>query len=139
MAAGMKLIEECSSKSLRNGDTSIHQLSQLIKGKVYLQFVIGEEKPPLPVVLKNIGFLLTHLPFAARRAEKLLEDGARYFEENGFYGWHAQALLDLGLLHKAKKRKAKAIACLEEAEPLFVKAGAEVFLQQTRDLLAELR
>ena len=68
-----------------------------------------------------------------------LGNAAKYLAEIGAYGNHAQALLDLGLLHKAKKRKAKAIACLEEAEPLFVKAGAYVFLKQTRDLLEELR
>ena len=138
MAEGIKLIEECSRKSLDYGHQLFHQVNEWFKGKIYLQLVIGEETPPLAVILKNLGFLIKHLPFAARRADTLLGNAARYFEGIGAYGWHAQALLDLGLLHKAKKRKAKAIACLEEAEPLFVKAGADVFLRQTRDLLAEL-
>jgi len=138
MAEGMQLIEEAARTSLANADPAIHQLNELIKGKIYLQMVIGPP-PPLTVMLKNLGFLLTHLPFAARRAETLLGNAAQFYGENGAYGFRAQVLLDLGLLHRAKKRKEKALACLTEAELLFEKAGAEVFLQQTRDLLAALQ
>jgi predicted ATPase len=138
MAEGMKLIEEAARESLENEDTAIQQLNELIKGKVYLQMVIGTRPPPT-VMLKNLGFLLTHLPFAARRAATLLGNAAHFYGENGAYGFRAQVLLDLAKLHPAKKRKEKALACLTEAEPLFEKAGAEVFLQQTRDLLAALQ
>ena len=110
----------------------------MLKGKVYLQMVIGAPLSPV-VMLKKLFFLLTHRPFAARRAESLLARSAQFYREKGAYGLRARALLDLARLHKAKKRKAKAIACLEEAEPLFEKTGAEVFLQQTREMLAELR
>jgi hypothetical protein len=137
MAEGMKMIEEGSRKSQENGDPWAHHLLEYIKGKVYLQMVIGDPPPPV-VMVKNLGFLLRHLPFAARRAETLIGQTAAFHREKGSRGHLAQALLDLALLHKAKKRKAKAIACLEEAEPLFEQVGAEDFQQQTRELLAEL-
>ncbi len=96
-------------------------------------------KPPPPaLMLKNLGFLLLHLPFAARRAETLLGRAAEHFGEVEAHGLRAQALLGLGLLHKAKKRRDKAKECLAEAEGLFERMGAEEFLRQTRETLAEL-
>ncbi len=136
MGEGMKLIEEASRKSLANGDQTGQVLNEMIKGKVYLNMATGD--PPPSVMLKNIGFLLRHLPFAARRAETLLGKAAEFYGEVEAHGFRAQALLDLGLLHKAKKRPEKARECLAEAEGLFERMGAEVFLQQTRELLAEL-
>ena len=75
---------------------------------------------------------------SARRAEILLARSAEFFGEVEAHGLRAQALLDLGLLHKAKKRREKAKECLAEAEGLFERMGAEVFLRQTRETLAEL-
>ena len=75
---------------------------------------------------------------SARRAETLLGRSAEYFAEVEAHGFRAQALLGLGLLHKAKKRGEKAKKCLAEAEGLFEQMGAEVFLRQTRETLAEL-
>lgn len=138
MSEGMKMIEKCSQRSLENEDINVQRLGEVIKGKIYLKMAIGPP-PPIAVMLKNLVFLLTHLPFAPRRAEVLLENAARFYGETGAYGFRAQILLDLGLLHRAKKRKQKAIACLTEAESLFDQAGAEVFLSQTRLLLGELQ
>ncbi len=137
MGAGMKLIDEASRNSLVNGDSFLHHLNESLKGKVYLNLATGDPPPPA-VMLKNLGFLLLHLPFAARRAETLLARAAEFFGEVEAHGLRAQALLDLGLLHKAKKRRAKAKECLAEAEGLFERMGAEVFLRQTRETLAEL-
>ncbi|MCH7479171.1 MAG: hypothetical protein IIA14_13860, partial [SAR324 cluster bacterium] len=137
MGEGMKLIEEASRRSLENGDQSTHILNEMIKGKVYLNMATGEP-PPIAVMLKNLGFLLRHLPFAARRAETLLGKVAEFYGEVEAHGWRAQVLLDLGLLHKAKKRREKARECLAEAEGLFEQVGAEVFLRQTREALAAL-
>ncbi len=89
-------------------------------------------------MLKNLPFLLPHLPFAARRAETILSGVAHHFGQGGAFGYRAQALLDLGPLHKAKKRNGQSRACLSEAEGLFERAGAEVFLKRTREALAAL-
>jgi len=100
--------------------------------------VIGA-RPGLGVVLKNLGFLLAHRPFAGRRAQTLIGKAARFYAEVGAYGNQAQALLNLGLLHRAMKRKEKARECLAEAERLFERASAEGFLQRTRDAMARLK
>jgi hypothetical protein len=46
-----------------------------------------------------------------------------------------QAYLDLGLLHKAKKRKEKAQECLTEAIRLLEASEADAFLEQARAAL----
>ncbi len=137
MGAGMKMIEEASRNSLVNGDRFFHHVNEMLKGKVYLNMATGDPPPPA-VMLKNLGFVLLHLPFAARRAETLLARAAEFFGEVEAHGLRAQALLDLGLLHKAKKRREKATECLAEAEGLFERMGAQVFLRQTRETLEEL-
>ena len=108
-------------------------------GFAFRSFRDADEKHLMQSVIGEDFGRDTHLPFAARRAETLLGKAAQFYGENGAYGFRAQVLLDLATLHRAKKRKAKTLACLTEAEPLFEKAGAEVFLQQTRDLLAALQ
>ena len=137
MGEGMKMIEEASRNSLVSGNRFFHHVNEMLKGNVYLKIATGEPPPPA-LLLKNLGFLLRHLPFAARRAETLLGGAAEYFAEVEAHGFRAQALLGLGLLHKAKKRRGKANECLAEAEGLFERMGAEVFLRQTRETLAEL-
>ncbi len=49
-----------------------------------------------------------------------------------------QAYLDLGLLHRAKKRNDKAQECISEAIKIFEECKAEGFLKQARDALASL-
>jgi class 3 adenylate cyclase/tetratricopeptide (TPR) repeat protein len=138
MADGMKIVEGCSRRSADGGSRLLLHLSEHMKGKIYLQMVIGP-RPRLAVLLRNLGFLLTHRPFAERRARVLLGQVEQFYADVGAYGLRAQALLGLGLLHKTKKRKEKARACLAEAAALFERAGAEGFLQQARNGLAQLR
>ncbi len=76
---------------------------------------------------------------ARRKGVKtLLGKAATFYGEKEAHGNRAQVLLNLGLLHKAKQRPEKARECLTEAEGLFERMGAEVFLKQTRETLAAL-
>jgi hypothetical protein len=60
-------------------------------------------------------------------------------KEIGAKGTLARAYLNLGLLHKTKKRMDKARDCISEAIQLFEECEAEVFLKQAEDALASLR
>ena len=137
MAAGMRAFGEASRNSLANGNQNSHVFAEMIRGKVYLNMVIGPP-PPVAVMLKNVGFLVRHLPFAPRRAEALLGRAAAFYGEVGSPGFCAQALLDLGRLYKHRKRPERARECLRKAEALFESVGANAFLEQTRHALAEL-
>ncbi len=49
------------------------------------------------------------------------------------------ACLDLGLLHKAKKRKDQANKCISEAVNLFEQCEADVYLKQANEALESLQ
>jgi len=49
-----------------------------------------------------------------------------------------QVYLDLGLLHKTKKRNKSAGKCISEAINIFEQIGAEVRLKQAKDALSSL-
>ena len=138
MGRGIRLIEEAARLHKERGEKGYAIVPQLFLGTVYGQMAIGGERPPLGVVIKNLGFLLKTLPFAARKAEFHLTALIAECRKYGLRGVLGQALLILGRVHHAKKRPDKARKCLAEAEGLFEQVGAEVFLRQTREALAAL-
>ena len=87
---------------------------------------------------KNIGFLIKNVPFASRKAEGHFNKAIEVAKEIGAKGLLGQAYVDLGLLHKTKKRTDKARDCISEAIELFKKCEADGFLKQAEDALASL-
>ena len=106
-------------------------------GKCYLMLLVGD-KPPLGVMLKNIGFLLKTLPVAAKRAERYLTEALAVAESVGCDTIAGQAHLDLGVLFKVRKKRERSIQHLKKAEEIFQRTQATGFLAQTREALAEL-
>ena len=89
-------------------------------------------------MLKNPGFILRHALFAAKGAQKHLMNVIASGKDRGSVGFVAQANLDLGILHKLKKRNSLARHHLEEATHLFDKTGAYAFLKRTKMELDEI-
>lgn len=78
-------------------------------------------------MLKNLGFPVKTVPFATRRAEGHFTKAIEVAHEIGAKGTQAPAHLDLGNLHKAKKRNGQAREHLTEAVKLFEQCEAEIF------------
>ena len=89
-------------------------------------------------MLKNIIFLLKTIPFAARRAESHLNKAIEICRELGAKGILASALLDLGNLHKAKRRIEQARDHIAEAVQLFEECEAQNYLNQAKNALRTL-
>ena len=90
-------------------------------------------------VVKNLGFIITGLPFAGRKAESYLNKTIEVGREVGVQGiLQGQAYLDLGLLHKMNGRKEQARACLGEALQILEQCESEIFLQRAQEALASL-
>ena len=100
--------------------------------------VLGQEKPPLSVLLRNLGFILLTIPFAAGKARHQLELAARIAEDEGSTAVHAWALMDLGLLAKAKKRSGDARRYLEQAHQLAHSVDAYETAGKSKAALDEL-
>jgi class 3 adenylate cyclase/tetratricopeptide (TPR) repeat protein len=137
MSKGLKTIEEILEYSKEKNWGWGIALSEYVLGYLYYQFAYGE-KPGMSIMLKNIGFLAKNVPFASKKAEnyfKMAIESAKQFGAKGILG---QVYLDLGLLHKAKKRTSSARKCISEAINIFEQIGAEVRLKQAKDALASI-
>ena len=90
------------------------------------------------MIAKNIGFLIKNVTFAHKKAESHFNKAIEIFTKMGAKNFLAQAYLDLGLLHKAKKRTYKAKQCISEAIKIFEQCEAEIFLKQAKEIFASL-
>jgi len=89
-------------------------------------------------MFRNIGFLVKNVPFAGKKAEDHFNKATEVAKEIGAKGFQGLAYLNLGLLHKAKKRTGQAQKCITEAVQLFEQCKAETSLKQAKEALASL-
>lgn len=118
MRAGVRWIKDSIERFAELGNKTQPALGRLVLGEIYLQMALGEEKPPFSILIKNLGFILTNMPFAARRARKYLEQAASESRQSDAPGNLARALMDLALLNQMQKRRDEAEACLIEASAI---------------------
>ena len=83
-----------------------YALSESILGTVYNQF-ITESSPDLSTMAKNFGFIIKNAPFAEKKATEHFNKAIALFREMGAKGELGEALLGLGHLYKAKKRRTR--------------------------------
>jgi class 3 adenylate cyclase len=110
----------------------------LFLGEVYLQIIGGNEKLPLPILLKNLPILLKITVTASSRIRALayhaLENA--HFDPSGHHVGRAQMIL--GLLYKIKKRRAPALEHLTEAKRILSQFGQTPILARVDAALLEL-
>ena len=129
---GLKMIEDVRQSCLESERRWTYAYSEYVLGKVYLQIIEGAAPTSLSTVAKNIGFLIKNVPFASRKAEAHFNKAIEVAKAIGAKGLLGQAYVDLGLLHKTKKRTDKARDCISEAIKLFKKCEADVFVKQAK-------
>ena len=89
-------------------------------------------------MIKNIGFIAKNVPFASHKAEKHLNTAIEVAKEIGTKGILGGAYLDLGLLHKLKRRIDRALECISNAIELFKKCESEVYVKKAKEAVASL-
>jgi tetratricopeptide (TPR) repeat protein len=115
MQAGVSWIEDSIERFRKWGNKSQPAFGHLVLGEIYLQMALGKNKPPLGVMIRNLGFILPNLPFAARKARQHLERAVRECREIDVPANLARGLWDLALLYRFQKRTDEARACLIKA------------------------
>jgi tetratricopeptide (TPR) repeat protein len=118
IAGGVRWIQETVRRAIEVGRIYLPAGGHLVLGEIYLEMVRGEKKTPLPVLVRNAGFILRALPFARRLARRHLEEAVRWARETDQPGVLARALFDLGMLATASRRFEEARRHLEEAHRL---------------------
>jgi tetratricopeptide (TPR) repeat protein len=104
MSQGLGKLREVQKACVTNESRWLYAQTEYIMGSVYLQIVQGSGPKSLSILAKNIGFLVKNVPLAGRKAEQHFNKAINMAKEIGANGILGQTYLDLGLLHKAKKR-----------------------------------
>jgi hypothetical protein len=142
---GLRLIEEAILKQEKQGFRDMADWTRLTLAEIYLQFIAGNEKPPLPTLLRNLPTLLRNLPIILRtmiNAHSRIPDLLKRVLANPRFdpaGHHiGRAQMILGLLYKAKKKRALAFEHLTEARRILSQFGQTPLLARVDTALAEL-
>jgi class 3 adenylate cyclase/tetratricopeptide (TPR) repeat protein len=138
MSKGVEMLENAIDSSIENERIGLRAVFEHLLGKVYLQLVENKDPVSISLIAKNIGFLVKSVPFAHKKAEAHLNNAIEIAKQKGFLNILAQVYLDLGLLHKTKKRTDKAKQFISEAIKIFEQCEAEIPLKQAKDVFATL-
>ena len=110
----------------------------LFLGDVYVHIIAGDERPPIPTLLRNLPVLLKVILTASSRipalVTRVLENP--YYDKAGHQVGYAQMIL--GLFYKAKKKRALALEHLSEARRIFAQFGQSPILARVETALADL-
>ncbi len=137
MSQGLKKLQETQQAFLENQRRSNYALGEHILGAIYSQIALGSP-PSLSIAARNLSFLIKSVPVASKKAEDHFNKAIEVAREIGA-GWAmGMAYLDLGLLHKAKRRRDQARQCLTEAIRIFEQGEADVSLKRASEALESL-
>jgi len=138
LRSGLKMIENAQRLFLKNERKFSYIMTEYVLATFYLQIVMKNNELSLPIKIKNVGFLVKHIPFSGQKAEAHFKRAIENAKEIDAKGLLAQSYHGLGLLHKTKKRIAPAKEYISKAIELFEQCEAEVYLQKAKEDLASL-
>ena len=132
------MVEDAQRSFYKNERKFSYIMTEFVLGTFYLQLVLKNDEFSLPIKIKNVGFLVKHIPFSSKKAEAHFNRAIETAKQIGANGLLAQSYHGLGLLHKAKKRTDQAKDCISKAIELFEQWQAEAFLQEAKAALATI-
>jgi class 3 adenylate cyclase/tetratricopeptide (TPR) repeat protein len=135
MSRGFALIDAARSACLENDRITTLGVVEYILGRIYLQLAMPGKSVNLRILVRNLGFLVTTVPQAARKAEQHLLRAIEIAEKIGAKGILGQAYLDLGRLRKKGGKVDEARKFINSSIELFEILGAEVLLKHAHDAL----
>ena len=138
MSRGLMEIEEAIKVMIENGNRAFLSMYEFNLGQIYLQIVDKTAPVSLSVMARNIGFILTNVPSAAKKAEEHLRKALEIAEETGAKGVLGKAHLNLGLLRRIKGRTDEARESISKAIQVFEEGEFENCLQTAKKTLASL-
>lgn len=138
MSYGLDMIKKGQLSCLENENMIIYCLSEYALGRIYFEIIRSSMPIRFLKILSNLGFIIRNVPVARKKAEFHYNIAIETAKEIGAKNVLGQAYLDLGLLHRAKRKTKKAQDCISEAIKAFEECQADVFLKQARDALSTL-
>ena len=132
MKEGFQMIMAARRSFEVNERRTFYIITEYLLGRLYSQMAMGEGPKNLSIVLKNIGFIAKHLPFAAKKAENYYKRAIKMTTEIEMNNLRGLILYDLGLLYKFKNSPISADNCFTQALQLFDEIGATINRDRAR-------
>jgi class 3 adenylate cyclase len=138
IGAGIRYMEEAIRRRESEGYQASADWTRMFLCEVYLEILSGAEKLPLGVRVRNLWTLIVATLTAERRILALIARVRQnpQFDPAGHYVGRCEMIV--GLLHKAKGKRAPAIRRLEEARRIASQSGRTPMLARIDTALAEL-
>ena len=136
---GIRLLENAITAYDARGDILYATFTKVAVAEIYLEMLTSRARPPLSVIVRNLGMVLRVKFSGVRRVEALLEQAgqAPHLHECGTS--RARINMNIGLLHKLKKEPDLARQFLEKAREPAEHHGATLLVTKIDAALAELR
>jgi hypothetical protein len=99
LGRGIRQIHESIDRIEGYGNPYLPAAGYMILGEIYLQMATAPARPPLGVILRNLPFVVTNVPFAAWKARRYFEEAIRRCRSIDSPGHLARSLLGLGASH----------------------------------------
>jgi class 3 adenylate cyclase len=138
IAEGIELMQQAIMHQEKDGYRDAADWCRGILAEVYLQIIGGTEKVPFLTLLKNLPILLKIRITASSRIHSLIAIARQnpHFHPEGHHLGRAE--MTLGLLYKAKKKRARAAQHLTEARRILSQFGQTPILARIDAALATL-
>ena len=135
---GLRHIEQAIARREKEGYRASADWCRMFLCEVYLEVLSGKREASLRLFLRNFRSLMWVLIFGAKRIVSLIEQvrSNPQFDREGHYIGRTEMIL--GLLYKAKKKKALATSHLTEARRIVSAFGPSPMLTRIEAALAEL-
>jgi hypothetical protein len=138
IADGIRFLEEAILKREKEDYQTVADWYRITLCEIYLQIIAGNGKLPIASLLRNLPILLKVTLIAPSRLHdlttKVLENP--HLDPAGHHVGHVHLIL--GLLYKAKKKRALAVQHLTEASRILMPFGESPMLARVETALAEL-
>jgi len=138
MAEGVRAVEAAQAQGENWGMTHSTAMGNYYLGKIYQQFVMSDERPPLSVMLANLPFLLRTIPFAKAKARRYLQNALEGYRAINAPADIARCHYDLGLLDRAAKRPEQAGDNFQQAHDIAASVEANNIVRDASAAMADL-
>ena len=135
---GIRHLEQVILKREQEGFRALADAARNYLCAIYIEIIAGTQKPSAKLILRNLPILLKIMFTAPRRIVSLVDEireNPRY-DRNGFVIGRCE--MYLGLLYKAKKKRALAFQHLAEAKRIISQFGPTPLLTKIDAALAEM-
>ena len=138
MNDGLKRLKEALMTSYENHRKPLIATFEYSLGQVYLQIVTKTAPISFSIMARNVGFILKNVPSAGKKAEDHFKKAIEVAKEMGANTILGRALLDLGLLYRARGKSDQAGKCLTEAIQIFERCELETLVNRAKEALGFL-